>query len=97
MRAVKGRRRSAEAETVRSLVRDARGFTLVEVSIAAVVLLIGTLAVVAMSDFASRQTVQTKGREAATSLARQLIEDVRSIPYDQLEQNSIESDLQAQP
>ena len=82
---------------MRSLVRDARGFTLVEVSIAAVVLLIGTLAVVAMSDFASRQTVQTKGREAATSLGRQLIEDVRSIPYAQLEQTSIEDDLQAQP
>jgi prepilin-type N-terminal cleavage/methylation domain-containing protein len=82
---------------VRSLVRDTRGFTLIEVSIASVILLIGTLAVVAMSDVASKQTVQTKGREAATSLARQLIEDVRSVPYDQLEQNSIESDLQSQP
>src|SRR5439155_20716435 len=96
-RAVKRGRPPAEAEDVRSLVRDARGFTLIEVSIASVVLLVGTLAVVAISNVASQQAVQTKGREAATGLARQLIEDVRAIPFEGLEQTSIQDDLKAQP
>jgi prepilin-type N-terminal cleavage/methylation domain-containing protein len=97
VRALKPWRPRAETEPVRSLLRDARGFTLIEVSIASVVLLVGTLAVVAVANVANQQTARTKGREAATGLARQLIEDVRSIPFESLEQTSIEQHLRAQP
>jgi prepilin-type N-terminal cleavage/methylation domain-containing protein len=82
---------------VPSLVRDTRGFTLIEVSVASLVLLVGTLGVIAMVDFANRTTAQAKGREAATSLGRQIVEDVRAIPFDQLDPNSLADDLQSQP
>jgi hypothetical protein len=74
-----------------------RGFTLVEVSVASLVLLVGTLAVVGTVDFANRATVQTKGREAATSLARQVIEDARAIDFQQLNPDGLAADLQSQP
>src|SRR5207247_3361045 len=39
----------------------------------------------------------TKGREGASSLARQVIEDARAIDFQQLSPNSLASDLQSQP
>jgi hypothetical protein len=74
-----------------------RGFTLVEVAMASFVLLVGTLAVVGTIDFANRTTVRTKGREAATSLARQVIEDARAIDFQQLDPDGLTADLQRQP
>lgn len=65
--------------------------------VATFVLVVGMLGVVAMVDVANRNTVETRGREAATSLARQLVEDVRAIPFGQLSPNAIRADLQRQP
>lgn len=72
-----------------------RGFTLVEVMAAALVLVVGILGVLAMVDTANQTTVRTRAREAATSLARQLIEDTHDIPYAQLSASGINADLQS--
>jgi competence protein ComGC len=72
-----------------------RGFTLVETMMASLVLVVGVLGTLALIDTANSKTVATRGREAATSLARQLIEDVNDIPFRELSQTGIVADLQS--
>src|SRR5216684_8242492 len=71
------------------------GFTLVETMMASLVLVIGVLGTLALIDTANSKTVATRGREAATSLARQLIEDVNDIPFRELSQTGVAADLQS--
>src|SRR2546421_507818 len=56
--------------------RDRReaGFTLVELMIAIMILLVGVLGSVALVDGANRTTAANKGREGATNVARDVIE-----------------------
>jgi competence protein ComGC len=75
--------------------RSESGFTLVETMMASLVLVVGVLGTLALIDTANSKTVATRGREAATSLARQLIEDVNNIPFRELSQTGIEADLQS--
>jgi type II secretory pathway pseudopilin PulG len=77
--------------------RGQEGFTLVEVMAATVMLVVGLLGVVAVIDLSNARVTQTKAREAATSLARQLVEGSRGVPYAQLTNNSVKPQLQAQP
>ena len=62
---------------------------------ASLVLVVGVLGTLALIDTANSKTVATRGREAATSLARQLIEDVNNIPFRELTQTGIAADLQS--
>jgi type IV pilus modification protein PilV len=73
------------------------GFTIIEVMVAAMLLLVGMLGVVAMVDRASQSTNQTKMREGATSLARELVEQARNVPFDQLNTAALNTRLQALP
>ncbi len=54
--------------------RDQRGFTLVEVMVAASVLMIGVLGTFVMLDGASKKNRDNNARTAATSLAREVLE-----------------------
>lgn len=76
-------------------VRDEVGFTLIEVLVAMVVLLVGLLALVGMLDSALKASATTRAREGATNLVREIIEDARTIPYGQIIPTSIEGQLQA--
>jgi hypothetical protein len=76
---------------------DDSGFTILEVMVAAVVLLVGLLGTFTVIDTAHSTITTTKAREQATSLQRELIEAVRTIPYDQLTPNGVGSRLRAQP
>src|SRR3954469_11993407 len=76
---------------------DDSGFTILEVMVAAVVLLVGLLGTFAVIDTAHSTITTTKAREQGTSLQRELIEAVRTIPYDQLTPNGVGSRLRAQP
>jgi Tfp pilus assembly protein PilV len=73
------------------------GFTLVELMVAAFVLMIGVLGVVTLFDHANRATSRTKHREAATSLARELIEASRAVPYPTLVPADFAGALRSQP
>jgi Tfp pilus assembly protein PilV len=59
--------------------RGERGFTLIEVLVPAVVLVSGLLAVFGMLAAASHGSSTNRQRQAETSLAREVIENVRSL------------------
>jgi prepilin-type N-terminal cleavage/methylation domain-containing protein len=79
------------------LLSDERGFTIVEVMVTTVLLLVGLGAALSMLDGANARIVTTKAREAGTGLVRELAENSRSIPYTRLTPGSIEGQLQARP
>src|SRR4051812_21080682 len=77
------------------LVHDQRGFTIVEVMVAAALLLTGLVGTLTMLQGASNTTTTTKAREQGIGLQRELLEAARGIPYEQLVPTSIVSRVQA--
>lgn len=74
------------------------GFTIVEVLVAAVVLIVGLLTTFNALDLTAHTSMVTRAREGAVNLARQIDEDARSLEYSQLTSSSaVTSDLQAMP
>jgi prepilin-type N-terminal cleavage/methylation domain-containing protein len=73
------------------------GFTLIEVLVAMLILLVGVLGVVTMVDGANAVTSKTKAREGGTAIARSVIEVSRSIRYRDLTQTALEDALMARP
>jgi len=74
-----------------------RGFTLVELLVAATVLVLGGLGTFAMLDGANQTSVTNNARMGATNLAREILEDARSLDYDVLTDASMQGALQAKP
>ena len=60
------------------------GFTIIEVMIAMLMLLVGVLGTVALIDTASGVGSTTRSREAATNLGREIVEASRELDYDLL-------------
>jgi prepilin-type N-terminal cleavage/methylation domain-containing protein len=81
----------------RRLRSDDRGFTLVEVLVAILILLVGVLGVVAMVDGANAVTSKTKAREGGTNIARSVIEVSRSIRYRDLTADELLLALSGRP
>jgi prepilin-type N-terminal cleavage/methylation domain-containing protein len=77
--------------------RSQQGFTVVEVMVAILLLLIGVLGAVAMIDAANARTATNRAREAGTNLAREIVEATRGVKYDQLTPATLVTELQAQP
>jgi Tfp pilus assembly protein PilV len=77
--------------------RDERGFTIIEVIVAASLLLVGVVGTIQMVNVAGEQTVSDQAREAATNLARELVEAGNHVPYEQLTPSGAASALQAVP
>jgi prepilin-type N-terminal cleavage/methylation domain-containing protein len=77
--------------------RSQQGFTVVEVMVAILLLLIGVLGAVALIDAANARTATNRAREAGTNLAREIVEATRGVRYDQLTPPTIVTELQAQP
>ena len=73
------------------------GFTLIEVMVAMLILLVGVLGVVTLVDGANAVTSKTKAREGGTAIARSVIEISRSIRYRDLTQGSLEAALDSRP
>jgi len=73
------------------------GFTIIEVLVAAVVLLIGIMGVLSIVIQADGVTTSNRAREQGVALQREVVEAARAIPYDQLSQNTIVSKIQALP
>jgi len=70
------------------------GFTIIEVMIAMLLLLVGVLGAVALIDTASGVGSTTRSREAATNLGREIVEAAREIDYDLLLTNTVPAALQ---
>jgi prepilin-type N-terminal cleavage/methylation domain-containing protein len=83
--------------SARCQVSSQRGFTLVEVMVAIMILLVGVLGVVAMIDGANAVTSKTKAREGATNIARSIIEVSRSVRYRDLSTAELVTALGTRP
>ena len=77
--------------------RDERGFTIVEVMVAASLLLVGVVGTIQMVNTAGTRTVADQAREGATNLGRELVEASNSVPYEQLTPTGAAAALQAVP
>jgi hypothetical protein len=71
--------------------------TIIEVIVAATVLLIGVLGVATMVEGANSASTAGKAREQGANLAREVLEFGRSIPYAQLLPTAVVAKLQAKP
>jgi prepilin-type N-terminal cleavage/methylation domain-containing protein len=72
---------------------EERGFTIVEVMAAVVILLVGSLGTLAMLDTANQRTRTADDRQKATALAREVVEAARGIPYRELRPETVVSRL----
>ncbi len=77
--------------------KDERGFTLIEITVALSVLLVGMLGAVTMIDTGNAMTSQTKAREGATALARSVLEIGRGVPYRELSADQVLAELAGRP
>lgn len=64
------------------IARDDAGFTLIEVLIASVVLVVGLLAVFSLLDRGARATASSSQRDAANALAQEVVERSAGVRYD---------------
>jgi Tfp pilus assembly protein PilV len=63
---------------------DEAGYTLVELMVATIVLVVGMMGAFMLLNGANKTTVTNNARMGATNLARELLEDARSVDYDSL-------------
>ncbi|MCA1707168.1 MAG: prepilin-type N-terminal cleavage/methylation domain-containing protein [Actinobacteria bacterium] len=77
--------------------RAEHGFTIVEVMVASLLLVVGALALVGLVDAANGATSSNKRREAGTNLAREVIENAGTIAYDDVTPDRLVPALQARP
>jgi prepilin-type N-terminal cleavage/methylation domain-containing protein len=78
-------------------VRSDSGFTLIEVLVAMTVLLIGVLGTVTVMVASAHVNNSDRQSDAATNLARDLVEAAHSVPYDQLADTTVDGQLQQLP
>jgi hypothetical protein len=62
---------------------------------AAVVLAIGLIALLGLLDTSLKASAATRAREGATNLAREILEDARTLPYAEISPTSVVEELQA--
>src|SRR3712207_5644631 len=79
-----------------SLTRE-DGFTVVEVMVAALILVVGVCGSVTLVDGANATTLSTRAREGATNLAREVVEDARSVSYADVAPGPLETRRRAKP
>jgi prepilin-type N-terminal cleavage/methylation domain-containing protein len=77
--------------------RRESGFTLVEVMVAMALLLTAVLGLMSMTDSAARTTTDTKAREGAVNVEREILEAAGGIAYSQLSPTTLVPTLQALP
>jgi type II secretory pathway pseudopilin PulG len=70
------------------------GFTLLETLMAAVVLIVGLTTLLGLLDTSLKASASTQKREVGTNLAREILEDARTIPYGQLSPGALVGELQ---
>jgi Tfp pilus assembly protein PilV len=73
---------------------DERGFTLIEVLVATLILTAGLIALMGMLIVSSKTTSTNRVRQGGTSVAREVLEDARTLSYASLLQSSMASSLQ---
>src|SRR3954447_23409925 len=77
--------------------KDEAGLTLVELMVAAFVLVVGMLGALTMLERGLATTALDEQRVAATNLGRELVENARAADYDRLSADQVAAALQAKP
>ncbi len=85
---------AAARPAVLDRLRSSAGFTLIEVMIAAMVMVVGVLGTVSLVDQANASATITSAREGATNLIRDVVETAREVPYSQLTPSTITTQIQ---
>jgi prepilin-type N-terminal cleavage/methylation domain-containing protein len=85
----------ADHRSMRRAHADQSGYTLIELLVAAFVLVVGMAGAFALLNGANSTTVTNNARMGATNLARELLEDARSVDYEALTPTEIAGVLQA--
>jgi prepilin-type N-terminal cleavage/methylation domain-containing protein len=80
---------------MRARLRDQSGFTLIEVLVASLILLVGLAGTMGMLDLANRTTDANAARDGAVALQRELVETARSLSYSELTPGRLSEDLRA--
>ncbi len=62
----------------------ADGFTLLETLLASVVLIVGVLGAFGLLDVSAQTIAATRAREGAVNLAREILEDSRTVPFSEV-------------
>jgi type II secretory pathway pseudopilin PulG len=88
-----GRRPAAQ---IRSRSSEEDGFTIIEVLVAALLLVVGLGALLQLLNTANHTITTTRMRQVETSLAREVLEDARGLASAQLTQTTIASALQSE-
>jgi prepilin-type N-terminal cleavage/methylation domain-containing protein len=81
----------------RRIRREQRGFTLIELLVTMTLITVGMAGALALVDGATKRTRVNAQREAATGLARELLEDARAVPYKKLVPGTVVTELQKMP
>lgn len=76
---------------------ESHGFSLIEVLVAALILVVGILSTLQLVSAANARGSASQAREAATNLAREVSENARTIPFDDLEMATLVPELQTRP
>jgi Tfp pilus assembly protein PilV len=71
------------------------GFTIIEVMVAAMVLLVGLVGVLGIVSKSDAVSASNRAREQGVALQREIVEAARGIPYDQLTQSAIVNKIRA--
>jgi prepilin-type N-terminal cleavage/methylation domain-containing protein len=71
------------------------GFTIIEVMVAAAVLLVGLVGVLGIVSKSDAVTASNRAREQGIALQREILEAARAIPYEQLSQSTIVAKISA--
>jgi Tfp pilus assembly protein PilV len=85
------------ARALRRRAGDEAGFTLVELMVAATVLVVGVLGVLTLITGANAATASTRARENAVGLGREVLEAARGVGYDDLSTTALTTTLKTQP
>src|SRR5215210_6800712 len=80
---------------LRQNIRGQGGFTLIEVLMAMVIILIGVLGTVALVDRANIATGETKTRQTANNILRDLLDISQGLPYASISTIALPTALQA--
>ncbi len=83
--------------TERPVATDDDGFTLIEVMMASLVLVVGMLGVLTCITQAQSTTWSTQARTNANALTREIVEEAQSVPYEQLVTSTLVSTLKTRP
>lgn len=97
MAELKAANRSADPDCMRRRLATQDGFTLFEMTAAALVLVVGMLGTLTMISGANKRITENRAREGATNLAREVVEGARAVSYPDIVPASIESLIQLQP